>query len=335
MDSVGLLIQGPMISRGRTGADPYDRTIVEINTIADVRATVAAARDAGFGPIVLSTWAGTAAVDEAADIRGLDRFLPLSDPLPCPAHDYQKYKDNRVRQAFGCLEGMRSLKSLAAVTYAARIRTDQQLDLSRLFEETRTSAPGELRVMALRRGRIAHLQDFLIAGTTADVLRHYEGLAACNFFPFHNDVHYDMFFKDAYGVLRDRIPAEAFLPATYYTLDVQVPLFRHMFAHRLQPLSSALARSVVWRGRSFLPEYFDSRMILRDEWLNAARPAALAALPRRGIRLTRWNRPYFVDVRRMTDLGLSRDSDAGPVRRFAARLAGGLRVGLGGAIRWN
>lgn len=335
MDSVGLLIQGPMISRGRTGADPFDRTVVEVNTVADVQATVDAARDAGFAPIVLSTWTGGPATDAAAGIRGLDRFLPLPDPLPCPAHDYQKYKDNRIRQAFGCLAGIRAIAALGEPPFAVRVRTDQRSDLHRLIEEVRTSRPDELRVMALRRGRIAHLQDFVIGGTTSDVLRHYEGLASCDYFPFHNDVHYDMFFKDAYGSLRDRIEPEAFLPRTYYTLEVQVPLFQHMFGRRLQPLSSDLARSVVWRGRPFAPEYFASRMILRDEWLDGGRAAALSALPRRGLRLTRLNRSYLVDVERMADLKLAPRTAVGPWRRTVARLAGGLHVRLGGAVRWN
>src|SRR5688572_26507259 len=110
---IGLVIQGPLLSRGRTGAEPNDLTrCVDFDALDTIRQTVNDARNAAFGPIVLSTWEGERGVEL---IRGVDRLLVLPDPQTPFAID------NRTRQTLGCLEGVRALGS---VDYVARVRTD-------------------------------------------------------------------------------------------------------------------------------------------------------------------------------------------------------------------
>lgn len=335
MATTALLIQGPLVSVGRDGAHAHEKAhSVSVDTVGLVQQQAEAARRAGFDFVSVSTWNDAEFVGQLAGAAAIDQLTVLDDPLPCPAYDFQPHKDNRIRQAYGCHEGLQALLGRYQPEFIARIRTDQALDLRILREALLASEPGQLRVLGIYRNYFMHVYDFVIAGATADVRQHYEALAAFDYFPFRNYVHSDIFFKDAFAQCRGQAPAAAFFPATSYFLDVQIPMFRHMLGRRLSPLSQAVAQSIVWRGTP-LSDVVTGRMIGQEEWLGGHQHELLQTIPSQGVTLSPLNMPHFIALDRMADLGLYNQPLPGRLHRLAARAAGALQTKLRPAPQWR
>lgn len=334
MASLALLIQGPLLSIGSEGAHLSDRQRhVTVNTIRHLTHQCELARAAGFSFISLSTWRSDPLLDQLPVSLPVDQLTLLDDPIPCKAYDYQPVKDNRIRQFYGCHEGVKALHSAVRPDFLARIRTDQTLDFNLLAKTLQRSMPGQLRVLAIGRKRCTHVFDFIIGGTTDDVERHYTALAAFDYFPLHDHIHFDIFFKDAWAECQSLAPATAFVPRTPYFLDVQIPVFRHMFDIRLVPMPLALTQSICWRGSTLEESYLRDAMVGLEEWEAGYKSAFLSSIPR-GVRLTNLNLPRLVNVPRMIQLGLIESVPPGPLHRHVAKAASFIRTRMSDTRCW-
>lgn len=120
----GLVIQGPLSSRGRSGGTEQ---IVDYDCLPNIQRIVAEYSNY-FDEIVVSTWESS----PLASVRKLEKLgvnLVLSDD----SHLDYAPGDNRLRMYYSSLVGLRALSSKISV--ACKVRTDQFFDLGRFFTD--------------------------------------------------------------------------------------------------------------------------------------------------------------------------------------------------------
>lgn len=336
MPNVGLVIQGPLVSVGRSGANPEDLSKSHrFDTLADVKHAVAVARTSGFSPIFVSTWKSSTHSDIDEQLPDTDATLFLNDPIPCAAWAMQKEKDNRIRQAIGCAVAVSRMCDSHSPDFIVRVRTDQWLDFAALRAAVSESRPGELRVLGIWRPRAVQLIDFVIGGTAVEVKRHYDALCAFDCHSFHDHIHFDMFFKDAYACLHSEVAPEFFFPKTSYVLHEQLPIFRFMYARRLRPLPIEVIRSVRWRGDAFTEAYIHEHFLDMRAYSTWGMHYLLENLPRRGVVTSSRTLPHFIDLSRMRSLGLASTTPVQSwVPKSCARFEAMIATQFRRAARW-
>ena len=140
---VGLVVQGPLISRGRRGSsirvahkDLTPSDIVDfncINTIAENLSRV------GRGiPVANVVWddEDDRSLNELRQVVGSAEIVLIQDcTQPIPARDGLVPANNKYRQILGVLRGCEVL-SEHGCTLVAKVRSDQSIDVARLLAET-------------------------------------------------------------------------------------------------------------------------------------------------------------------------------------------------------
>lgn len=286
---IALVIQGPMVSAGNSGAGTQKQSF-DCNT--NVQRLIDATRSLIDG-YVLSTWHGqTVAVqDERLET------LQLQDPGPQQTF-FSDAPNNELRQAYGCLEGVRHAIARFSPDYVLRVRTDQYLDVPKLLEHMlRVDAMFDDYRCAGQSGFLFFpnmlswspysVGDFFIGGHASDLLNLFDAQVRYSKHSFVNVkpwVHSDIILRHAYGNLRGKldIPEDRFFPnlVPAFRLDLHAPpgnfryhpevlrLWRELLRCSISLFPRSATENLEWRGARFETDRHSSGEFY-EEWLTA------------------------------------------------------------------
>jgi hypothetical protein len=265
---IGLVIQGPIIGGGLTGATYGEgKTNAPVskfnpfNALDTIQDNVTRGVEY-FDQIVLSTWKGepTDALREHFSDDLNFQIIENDDPTPNPNQKRKLvpgipylHQANKVRMFHSTRKGLETLQK-SGVTHAVKIRTDQSLNLKLLHEEVSTfllQAEGKLFIPSLRENTPWIVSDFYFGGQVS-LLE-----SICKFLEnspseFHDNPHTDFFFK-TYFLMNGMFEATEW--GSYFidtNTDPVSPstdaVVRSAIEKIWSPGSRRLYESILWRG---------------------------------------------------------------------------------------
>lgn len=247
---VGVVVQGPLVSVGRSGEThniPLSAAtkddIVEFDSIPNILNLYKKAPNKAY--FVVVAW-GSERPELLDRLKGLmpessvvlvedtaPEIRPKSEVIP---------GNNKYRQILGTLAGLEILRDRGCKT-VVKIRSDQNLDVNQLVENTVSNCNNDrqLTVAALNPRLPASLPDFYFGGDVAlleDCLR-----ATLRPVSERASVHYELFWKWGNRVTKVRLPWLLF-PFRELMHSRNVEIWRHFGL-----ASRGVYESMIWRGK--------------------------------------------------------------------------------------
>lgn len=254
---IGLVIQGPMLSSGKTRHMALEAvTADDVVTLECTDNVTRLIREASsvVEEAVCVTWdtedtrelRRQVGEEQVVQIRDTTRPLDPKSPL-IPGN-------NKYRQFLSTLAGV-EVVAARDCTAVIKVRTDQWVDVAVLSGYLRALhraglLEGRLVVPRFRTKRPAAIQDDFYFGGLAVTMR-----AACERYlhgpEFYEDVHQDLFYKWAWTLSGEQsgAPRRAYFPKGEPSLPSQLKLARRMWHRLFTPFPRAAAVSLVWRGQ--------------------------------------------------------------------------------------
>ena len=207
---IGIVIQGPLVSRGRTGvsAQVKRRNVTEEH-ITDYECLENVERlyedFEGFGRMVCMVWADEPE-DLVEDLRtriGPENVFVIEDTTKAIKPKKGVLPgNNKYRQFLSSLKGVELLEN-GGCPYAIKIRSDQYLDLYKLADDLKTIASLRAHFLMVPRIHVGtssdHLADFFIGGHTKDLQKCFSAYLSAP--ELYRSVHTDIFYRWAYTLL--------------------------------------------------------------------------------------------------------------------------------------
>ncbi len=308
MKKVGLIIQGPLVSFGKSGRTAARKLDMSSGTGEDglvrhdCRATIRrVVEDFGslFDAVVISTW--------DTEVQPSDRWagatlVAAPDPGASMNASPLAYKaHNRNRQFVGIQHGLTWLKEHADVAYIVCMRTDQYLDLRALLDSFARRLQGESQAAEIicvpysRPGAFL-VSDFYFAAATDTLDAFLSAQLSYDRYEFVVDVHRDMILKYAYAAFRNdlRVPGPAYFPRDPVggVNRKTRTIFQSMFTRVFLPLSGDVLHSVEWRGSKLSEEYTRSVTVEESDGAAQGHPWSLQDISVPMLFSTNWERYY-------------------------------------------
>lgn len=285
---IGLVIQGPLISIGRTGdkmRQSAERLQKEGGVIHyDCRENInRIIREFGhlFDEIVISTWDN--------EVKPEDRFIGaklVSQPDPGGIKQAGHYKDNnKFRQFLSTHLGLVELEK-GNIEYAVKTRTDIYLDFEKLINSFFSNDTEKLGATVVH-PKTFLLHDLYFMARLPLLKKFCEAILSYDRFEFIPSVHREMILKHAYVEYRNKIGAKewAYFPI-YPPVGVNVEtrkVFDYMFKHVYFNLDPEVFKKTLWRGTSYPQDHVASL-------INGTPSTRRINLP--GLITTDWKRYY-------------------------------------------
>jgi len=284
MKKIGLVIQGPLLSIGRTG-DKMHESVEELKAQGgiveyDCRDNIQKIVDEFgylFEKIVVSTWD-----NEVKPSDSWHGVKLVSQPDPGGIKQTGHYKDNnKYRQFLSTLKGLKEFDG-TGIEYAVKIRTDIHLDLKTLIDSFFLKTEGkESNVIGVT---VTHSPTFLLHDlyfiARLDVLKDFcESILDFDRFEFISSVHREMLLKHAYGKYKKEIgvPDWAYFP-TFPPGGICVStrkIFDYMFKNVYLNLDPEIFRRTLWRNTYFPEEHISSLVNLKSKGRKYNLPALI------------------------------------------------------------
>jgi hypothetical protein len=294
MKRIGLVIQGPLTSIGRTGDNLRkspeqllrEGGVVHYDCRPNIRRIIS---EFGhfFDEIVVSTWESE--VREGDSFPGA-RLVAAPDPGGIKQENH--YKDNnKFRQFLSTLNGILELEK-SGIGRAVKVRTDIYLDLKALLDSFASGMEKEaderLIYATVSNPPTFLLHDLYFAASLPALKDFCESVLAYERFEFIPSVHREMILKHAYFTYKEQIgvPDWAYFPFSppAGACSETAAIFEYMFANIYRTLDTGIFRSTLWRGTYFEEKHVSALIEKKDQ------KAKKRHLP--GIMTTDWKRYY-------------------------------------------
>jgi hypothetical protein len=237
-----LLIQGPILSKGKTGQhfgqgnlpidDNYFDTTETINSVIRRFAE-------DFDLVVVATWN----TEDTTGIIGGDSVKILRSEAP-KKRSRNKREPNSYRQFYSVLKGL-DLAEDYGCTLIVKIRTDTSIDASKLLNLCRYR-PESIWVVPFQQPNC--ISDFILAGNLQN-LRNLSKQFLRNQF-LRRSIHFELFYS--YIFFQSNIWAKVrfwnYLPKTQYLSNSQAQLIRHSWESYFSAIPQSIWNEVLWRG---------------------------------------------------------------------------------------
>jgi hypothetical protein len=263
---IGLVIQGALLSIGRTG-DKLHQTpaelmknggVIEYDTRENVNKII---KEYGhlFDEIVVSVFDNQLRPDEYFEGAKI-----VSAPDPGGIKQVGHYKDNnKARQFLSTLNGLLELEK-SGMDYAVKIRTDIHLDLTSMlgafFEGIKDGNHSAIYATVTNPPTFL-LHDLYFAAELKALKNFCEAILGYDRFEFISSVHRDMILKHAYMFYKDeiKVPEWAYFPIfpPGGVCKETRAVFDYMFKHIYRSLPEEIFRQTLWRGTYFGADHFE------------------------------------------------------------------------------
>lgn len=253
----GLLIQGPLLSYGRTGRNCMeslsDATLVNFDCRDTIRRNISSYGHL-FRQIVVCTWDDQVFPDfniaQGDMVRIPDDAVQVDDAKARKARKARRKNrdvpNNMLRQFHGTYQGLLRFND---VDHVVRIRTDQALDLAALIGAL--ADDGRIRVAYLTKGD-NDLPDFYFAGRLDVMLELFSIMSRPGY--ISQNPHHDIVLRYA----RDKYFREIGVDGSWYNDHATSQcsrIYAYMFNNVFAPLPRNVYESVIWRGEPFGEEH--------------------------------------------------------------------------------
>jgi hypothetical protein len=263
MRKIGLVIQGPLLSIGRTGnnlhASPEklqkEGGVIRYDCRGNINRII---EEFGhlFDEIIISTWD-----EEVKPGESFPGAKLISAPDPGGIKQVGHYKDNnKHRQFISTLNGINELEK-SGIDYVIKTRTDISLPLDKLLESFFAHDTTKIGATVVHPTTFL-LHDLYFVAELKVLKKFCEAIEAYDKFEFIPSVHRDMILKHAYLEYRSQIgvPDWAYFPF-YPPSGISVntrKIFDYMFEHVYFSLSPEVFRETLWRGTPFPEDHISS-----------------------------------------------------------------------------
>lgn len=270
MKKIGLVIQGPLLSIGRTGNKLHQtpgQLIAEGGVVHyDCRENIQRIiNEFGslFDEIVVSTWDNE--VKEGDDFPGAKL---ISVPDPGGIKQAGHYKDNnKHRQFVSTLSGILELER-SGIEVAVKIRTDVYLDLDKLLASFFAGEPEKIGATIVHPPNFL-LHDLYFVAELSKLKGFCEAILAYDRFEFIPSVHREIVLKPAHVLYKEQIgvPDWAYFPnfPPDGVSSETRKIFDYMFQNVFFSLSPEVWRETLWRGTYFTEEHFSNLLSSREK----------------------------------------------------------------------
>lgn len=265
---IGLVIQGPLFSIGRTGDKMHESVeelkneggLVEYDCRGNIRRIISEFGHL-FDEVVISTWNNEVTPEDAFIGAKL-----ISAPDPGGIKQIGHYKDNnKQRQFVSTLNGLLELEK-SGMDYAVKIRTDIYLDLEKLINSFFSTLEKRENKQSIGT-TVIHpatylLHDLYFISDLKALKEFCESIIAYDKFEFIQSVHRDMLLKHAYKEYKDKIgvPDWAYFPVfpPGGVSGSTRKIFDYMFENVYFSLDPEIFRATLWRGTYFEKKHVSS-----------------------------------------------------------------------------
>lgn len=271
----GLVIQGPLISRGRHGGSAHisasnvaDVDIVTHFCHADVDGLIEASLRLFEAGIVVATWEG----EPSHDFLGAYRLeLP---PFPAPPRGRNLHEavasNNKLRQ-FRLSEAGAQVLATNGAEMIIKIRTDMLIDLAALVEYADIACEEHVDSIVVpwlpREGAEPQkydIPDFYFAGRTETMLQFFESQTRFGNADFANSVHLDIPLRYAFALdhaadrsgLRVSVALLKYFKGRRLT-EVNREVLSRVISERFIAGPRTVFEQIVWRGHPWAQSNFD------------------------------------------------------------------------------
>ncbi len=254
-----LLIQGPILSMGRTGATSskdLTRDSIVNYECEDLLVTIIKEFGYLFSKILIITWQDEK-IDEARFSVFKDcRIIKLQDIAPrlvVGKRNLPTDFNNKYKQFYALSQGVEFVDT----EYVVKIRTDQYIDLKMLLEEHQSaikanSADKDKLYIPFIISSNFLVSDFYFVSTKKLFSEYVKAMIWNNYLEFNSSVHIDLSLKYAYVHHRDRLR----LPLRTYFLNSfsknnnqdKVTLRNFLSTTVYKLLSVDIYNTIIWRG---------------------------------------------------------------------------------------
>jgi hypothetical protein len=268
MKKVGLVIQGPLMSPGLTGADILKRKEESIFIDYDCRNNIQRIIDDYghlFDSVVVSTWKKEIVPGES--FVGAD-LVTADDPGASSTYEFSKFfkNNNRYRQFYGILQGVKYLEKNKGVEHIIRIRTDQYLNLERLIVDFEQrvgrikSKDAALFVPLLQTKKRYHILDFYFGASKQSLKKFCEAMLAFDCAEFALSVHNEIVLKYAYVNYKNEIKVsdQAYFSKSSALISSTEgnKIYDHMLSHVFFSFDTSILETLEWRGKPVLNKWY-------------------------------------------------------------------------------
>jgi len=270
MSGTGIVIQGPLSSRGKTGrhaglptAGVPKSELRTVDCVPLIARLVEQARGTSISRIVAAVWesedddAVRRLPAEVEVVRVADPWAGGEDWHPMP---------NAPRQLVATRAGVRALVRGDTPDHVVKVRSDQVLDVAAVADWLGREDPAALGVPFLDRREPWMFIDFYLAGRTDVLLAVCDAVLAHQLRPFQPSIHDDVSLKLAFA---STTAPHASL-ATYHLpphrrYAAQRATIEHIVGELLVPLPRAVWEGVEWRGEGLRSSFpFADRIFAED-----------------------------------------------------------------------
>jgi hypothetical protein len=248
---VGVLIQGPIQSRGRTLTNLNHRVY---DSTEDVKCSIRQAESLGW-KISVVTWAGELLQGFNAEER--NKVQQISFPLPGRSFSIRNdwSGNSKYRQYYSTLKGLQALQAQGC-KYVIKVRSDNTLDLSSIAEYIyqlhEDELDGRFYSPLINLDKPHMFYDFY-AFAQIDYFSNF-----CNIMLYEKElcanIHFDVFYKWVLHSKNGKVGLSDIFrvyPRFPKFSNSQLNLIRFGLAEVFRPLSEKTWKSVSWRGEFF------------------------------------------------------------------------------------
>lgn len=237
-----LLIQGPILSKGKTGQHFGNGNLPIDDNYFDATETI---NDAirkyadDFDLVVVATWDS----EDTTGILESDSVKILRSGVP-NRRNRNKREPNSYRQFYSVLKGL-DLADDFGCTFVVKIRTDTSIDASNLLSLCKYR-PESIWVVPFQMPNC--ISDFIIAGN----LQYLKGLSKQ--FLRHQflrrSIHFELFYSYIYfrSNMWAKIRFWNYLPKTQYLTNAQAQLIRYSWNSYFSAIPQSIWNDILWRG---------------------------------------------------------------------------------------
>lgn len=308
-ERISLVIQGPLISKGKTGlSNIYDNNTedhVEYNCVNNINRIVKEYKNL-FESIILVTWKDQLELCQNIEdvyIIGLDDINPN-----LKLRNNKPNSINKFRQFYSSEKGVEFIEKNIGSTYSIKIRTDQFIELDKLvgFINSLSKQSNLIRVYMpyFRKDKKFWIPDFYFLGKTHELLEFFKALNAFEFAEFSEAAPREVFFKYAYSFNYEKLSLPIFLYfqkglSEYYSGIEKIEFF--MYSEILSPLPKDAYISLEWRGEHISSEkisFAEKRFVFVEEWDSQEKTKILQTIPSGELlpKVSLFNAGYFINV---------------------------------------
>ena len=264
---INLIIQGPMVSVGRSGKTDDGRSIINKDYLIEYKCydnvnKIIAQFSHLFEMIILSTWN-----DECTDfINDHPKLLIKKYTAPSSKslgdYDTKLILNNKDKQVFGIKMALNELISNGySESYVIRIRTDQYFDLGKLTDwlmSNRGYINDKIGIPHFRMSNVngllsPYLADFYFASKTSRLIELFNAYLSYKSFEFEEIIHYDLLLRYIHYLSPANLKKYVFNYSSIYTKQFYSLVMSYL-VKRFYSLPIDLYLNLEWRGNSWNDE---------------------------------------------------------------------------------